>query len=132
MRNDLMPVNRKYPFRKVFDALREFQRMKKSRVTLGYLLLKGINDTSEDARRLAGFARSLQCKVNLIAYNPHQFSAYAAVDNAGVEAFRRAMAPIAPQVMVTVRWSKGAEIQAACGQLAGRRPITAEKKPGDS
>ncbi len=132
MRNDLMPVNRKYPFRKVFDALREFQRLKKSRVTLGYLLLKGINDTSEDARRLAGFARSLQCKVNLIAYNPHQFSAYAAVDNAGVEAFRRAMAPIAPQVMVTVRWSKGAEIQAACGQLAGGRPITAEEKPGDS
>jgi 23S rRNA (adenine2503-C2)-methyltransferase len=118
VRNKLMPVNRKYPFRKVFEALREFQRLKKSRVTLGYVLLKGINDTSEDARRLAGFARSLQCRVNLISYNPHPFSAYEPVDDEGVEAFRRLMAPIARHVVVTVRWSKGAEIQAACGQLA--------------
>jgi len=136
-RNALMPVNRKFPFRKVFEALREFQRLKKSRVTLGYVLLKGINDTAEDARRLAGFAHSLQCKVNLIAYNPHPFSRYQGVDDAGVEAFRRVMAPIAPHVTITVRWSKGAGIQAACGQLATRHKTPAEEptgkdRPGDS
>lgn len=125
-RDELMPVNKKYPFTKVFDALREYQQIKKSQVTLEYVLLKGINDSPDDARRLAKFARSLQCKVNLIAYNPHPHSAFAAVEDPGIEAFRKAMLPSATHVTITVRWSKGRDIQAACGQLATQN----EESPG--
>ncbi len=117
LRSRLMPVNRKYPFRDVFRALREYQAVKGVPVTLEYVLLKGVNDSPEDAHRLARFARSLQCKVNLIAYNPHAFAPYAPASDEEIEEFRRQMLPAA-MTTVTVRWSKGREIQAACGQLA--------------
>jgi 23S rRNA (adenine2503-C2)-methyltransferase len=75
----------------------------------------------------------LNCRVNLIAYNPHPFSSFSPVDDAGLEAFRRAMTPTAPHVTITVRWSKGSSIQAACGQLAGRHDQPpAQGRPGDS
>ncbi len=116
-RDRIMPVNRKYPFRKVFDALREYQERKESPVTLEYVLLKGVNDARADAHRLADFARSLQCKVNLIAYNAHPYAPFEAVDDARIEEFRKWMLPSA-MTTITVRWSKGRDIQAACGQLA--------------
>jgi len=118
----IMPVNNKYPFRKVFEALREYQRMKDAPVTLEYVLLKGINDSKDDARRLADFARSLQCKVNLIAYNAHPYAPFEAVGDARIEEFRKWMLPAA-MTTVTVRWSKGRDIQAACGQLSTAQRI---------
>lgn len=121
VRSRIMPVNRKYPFRTVLDALREYQQMKKARVTIEYVLISGVNDTPEDAERLARLARSLQCKVNLIAYNPHRFAPYTPVPNARIAAFRERMLPISGRVTITVRWSKGRDIQAACGQLATDR-----------
>ncbi|MDM7917018.1 MAG: 23S rRNA (adenine(2503)-C(2))-methyltransferase RlmN [Candidatus Eisenbacteria bacterium] len=119
VRSEIMPVNRKYPFRKVFDALRLYQDRKGMPVTLEYVLLRGVNDSADDARRLAGFARSLQCKVNLIGFNPHPFSSHQPVGRERTELFRSWMLPIASTV--TVRWSKGREIEAACGQLASSR-----------
>ena len=121
VRSRIMPVNRKYPFRSVLDALREYQQLKGEPITLEYVLLSGVNDGPEDAERLARLARSLQCKVNLIAYNPHRFAPYAPVADARIGAFRERMLPIAGRVTITVRWSKGRDIQAACGQLATER-----------
>ncbi len=118
LRSEIMPVNRKYPFRAVLEALREYQQRKGSRVTLEYVLLNGINDTPEDARRLAGFAAGLSCKVNLIAFNPHPYAPYSPTPDPGIEKFRAQMLPRARHVTITVRWSKGRDIQAACGQLA--------------
>lgn len=118
VRSSLMPVNRKHPFRSVFGALRDYQQAKETPVTLEYVLLKGVNDTSADAKRLGQFARSLQCKVNLIAYNPHAFAPYKPLSDPEIEAFRAAMLPFAPRVTITVRWSRGRDIDAACGQLA--------------
>jgi len=115
-RDRLMPINRKHPFREVFEALLDFQKARRMRVTLEYVLLKGINDGPEDARRLAGFARELRCKVNLIAYNAHPAAPFEPTDEAGIAAFVRRMSPIAPSV--TLRYSKGREILAACGQLS--------------
>lgn len=115
-RAELMPVNRKYPLREVLDALREYQTRKGEPVTLEYVLLKGINDSPEDARRLAGIARSLQCKINLIAYNPHPYSPYSPTPDPLIEDFRHSMLPTSSTI--TVRWSKGQDIQAACGQLS--------------
>jgi 23S rRNA (adenine2503-C2)-methyltransferase len=118
VRSRIMPINRKYPFRMVLEALREYQNRKGEPVTLEYVLLGGINDKPEDAERLARIARSLQCKVNLIAYNPHRFAPYEPVPDPKIEQFRKVMLPIAERVTITVRWSKGRDIQAACGQLA--------------
>jgi len=117
VRSRIMPINRKYPFKAVFLALREYQRIKDSQVTIEYVLLKGINDSRDDARRLADYARSLQCKVNLIAYNPHPYAPFEPSVNAHIEDFRSWMVPAA-MTTVTVRWSKGRDIQAACGQLS--------------
>jgi 23S rRNA (adenine2503-C2)-methyltransferase len=115
-RTALMPVNEKHPMVEVFRALRYFQKTQRMRVTLEYLLLAGINDTPDDARRLAGFAQRLRCKVNLIAYNPHPAAPFRPTDHEGIEAFVRNMDPIAPSV--TLRYSKGRDILAACGQLS--------------
>lgn len=116
VRNRLMPVNLKYPFLEVFEALREFQRRKRMRVTLEYVLLRGVNDTEEDARRLARYARDLKCRVNLIAYNAHPAAPFTPTDEAGITAFVRVLHPVVPSV--TLRYSKGRDILAACGQLS--------------
>jgi 23S rRNA (adenine2503-C2)-methyltransferase len=115
VRSRIMPVNKKYPFRTVLEAIREYQQSKGEPVTLEYVLLSGVNDTPADAERLARFARSLQCKVNLIAYNPHPAPTHSF--GSRIESSVR-MFPIAERVTITVRWSKGRDIQAACGQLA--------------
>ena len=115
-RGELMPVNRKYTIPTVMDAIREFQRLKRAPVTLEYVLLRGVNDTRDDARRLSGYARSLQCKVNLIAYNPHPYAPFRPTPDPQIEEFRRWMLPTTSTI--TVRWSKGRDIQAACGQLS--------------
>ena len=116
VRSRLMPVNEKYPFRDVFEALRRFQRQTRMRVTLEYVLLKDVNDRDEDAVRLSGFARDLRCKVNLIAFNPHPASAFVPSDEERMQRFVQTMYPIAPTV--TLRYSKGRDILAACGQLS--------------
>jgi 23S rRNA (adenine2503-C2)-methyltransferase len=115
-RTRLMPVNAKHPFTEVFRALRYFQRIQRMRVTLEYLLLDAVNDTPEDARRLADFARTLRCRVNLIAFNPHPAAPFQPTGPEGIAAFVRNMYPVAPAV--TLRYSKGQEILAACGQLS--------------
>jgi 23S rRNA (adenine2503-C2)-methyltransferase len=115
-RNRLMPVNRKHPFLEVFSALKEFQMRQKMRVTLEYILLDGINDRPEDAARLSGFARELRCKVNLIAFNPHPAAPFSPSPPEVMERFVKTMYPIAPTV--TLRYSKGRGILAACGQLS--------------
>ncbi len=116
VRTALMPVNKKYPFRDVFEALRRYQKGRRMRVSLEYVLLSGINDSREDALRLAGFARELRFKVNLIAFNPHAAAPYQPTPEDGVARFVETMYPIAPTV--TLRYSKGRDILAACGQLS--------------
>lgn len=116
VRDRIMPVNLKYPFREVLEALRDFQRRKRMRVTLEYVLLRGVNDSDDDGRRLARIARDLTCRVNLIAYNPHPAAPFTPTDDDGIASFVRALAPVAPSV--TLRYSKGRDILAACGQLS--------------
>jgi 23S rRNA (adenine2503-C2)-methyltransferase len=116
MRTRLMPINAKHPFVEVFRALHHFQQTQRMRVTLEYLLLDGVNDTDDDAHRLAEFARRLRCKVNLIAFNPHPAAPFRPTGQDRMAAFVRAMDPITPSV--TLRYSKGREILAACGQLS--------------
>lgn len=115
-RSRIMPVNRRHPFRGVIAALRDYQERQRSRVTLEYVLLDGINDSRPDAVRLAGFAARHRFRVNLIAYNPHPASPFKPTPAPRIRRFAAAMSPIAPTV--TLRYSKGRDILAACGQLS--------------
>ncbi|MEZ4648123.1 MAG: 23S rRNA (adenine(2503)-C(2))-methyltransferase RlmN [Candidatus Eisenbacteria bacterium] len=115
-RTALMPVNKKYPFREVFEAIRYFQARRRIRATLEYVLLDGVNDTTEDATRLAAYAKELRCKVNLIVYNPHPLAPYRPSPHERIESFMKTIYPLAPSV--TLRYSRGRDILAACGQLS--------------
>jgi len=120
LRDQLVPVNKRWPIRELLDAAKEYGRTVGRRVTLEYTLLGGVNDSAEDADRLAGFARALPSKVNLIPYNPVPGLAWKRPTPAAVAAFAARLYPHAPAV--TVRQTQGGEIWAACGQLGGLTP----------
>lgn len=117
LRSALMP--KAPPLGEVIPALRYYRDATGASVTLEYVLLGGVNDTPSCARGLAALARSLSCKVNLIAFNETDAGSFAAPAPARVSAFLATLLPLAPTV--TVRHSAGADIAAACGQLAGVR-----------
>jgi 23S rRNA (adenine2503-C2)-methyltransferase len=116
-RSRLMPVNRRWPLAEVLAAAREYGEATGRRVTLEYTLISGVNDSEDDAERLARFARELPSKINIIPYNPVPGLPWKRPTPEGVEAFARSLFPRAPAVMV--RMTMGDEIWAACGQLGG-------------
>jgi len=120
LRDQLVPVNKRWPIRELLDAAKEYGHTVGRRVTLEYVLLGGVNDTPEDADRLAEFARQLPSKVNLIPYNPVPGLSWQRPSPAAVQAFAERLYPHAPAV--TVRQTQGGEIWAACGQLGGLTP----------
>jgi 23S rRNA (adenine2503-C2)-methyltransferase len=117
LRSQLMPVNRRWPLAELLDAAHEYGQTVGRRVTLEYTLLGGVNDSLEDADRLAAFARRLPSKVNIIPYNPVPGLAWKRPSPEAIDAFAERLYPHAPAV--TVRSTMGGEIWAACGQLGG-------------
>jgi 23S rRNA (adenine2503-C2)-methyltransferase len=122
-RDALMPVNRRYPLADLFDACRSFPMKQGRRITFEYVLLRGVNDADADAERLAALLADLPAKVNLIPYNENPGLGFGAPEPARVEAFRDVL--LRRNVTAVVRRNRGADIAAACGQLA------AEGGPGD-
>jgi 23S rRNA (adenine2503-C2)-methyltransferase len=120
LRSRLMPINKKYPLPDLIRAVADYARNNKKRVTFEYVLLKGINDTEEDARRLLKLLSPISCKVNLIAYNPTS-DKYQTPDETWIETFANLIRPLCAPV--TLRLSKGDDIRAACGQLAVGKKI---------
>ncbi len=120
LRDQLVPLNQRWPLAELLPAAREYGRRTGRRVTLEYTLLAGVNDGPEDARRLAEIARGLPSKINLIPYNPVPGLQWKRPTPEAVEAFARRLYPVAPAVMV--RSTLGGEIWAACGQLGGLSP----------
>lgn len=115
VRSELMPVNRKYPIAVLLDALREISWRNRERVTFEYVLLAGVNDSVADARRLGGLLHGLPAKVNLIPWNPIATMPYRRPEPEVVERFR--VEALNVGVDALVRYSRGADIGAACGQL---------------
>ena len=115
-RSTIMPVNRRYPIGALLEALRRYPLEPRRRITIEYVLLRGVNDTPADARRLVGLLRGLRCKVNLITFNACPELAYEPVEAEGLDRFAAVLSEA--NMTVTVRWSKGRELEAACGQLA--------------
>jgi 23S rRNA (adenine2503-C2)-methyltransferase len=131
VRNQIMPINRKYPIAALLQAAAEYTRRMKQRITFEYILLDGVNDSLEDAERLKKLTRNIPCKINLIPYNPivdlneilhpsqpsnlNSPLAFRRPSFERIEAFLATMRE--GRNTVTLRWSKGDDIDAACGQL---------------
>lgn len=118
IRNRLIPIAKKFPLAKLKEAAKYYTEKSTNRVTFEYLLIKDINDSHADAKALADFVRGIPCKINLIVYNPVKGSKFQRPDEKKILAFRDYLYPRAPAV--TLRKSRGVDISAACGQLAGR------------
>ena len=114
-RTDLVPPNRKYPLADILDTCRRFPLKKRSRITFEYVMLDGVNDTPEDARRLARLLSGIKAKVNLIPLNPAPGIPYQRPPDERVDRFAQILAD--RHLTVSVRKSRGQDIRAACGQL---------------
>ena len=115
-RDVLMPINRKYPLRVLLEACKRFPRGAREYVTFEYVLLGGVNDSPEDARRVAKMMTELgRVKVNLIPWNPGALP-FAEPDQGRVAAFHKIL--LNRGVPVFTRYSRGRDVMAACGQLA--------------
>jgi 23S rRNA (adenine2503-C2)-methyltransferase len=125
VRDRLVPLNRRYPLDALLGELRRLDRVTPRRpVFFEYTLIEGINDAPEDARRLVQLLRGIPSKVNLIPMNPHADAPFRPPAEAVIDRFLRELAGLG--TTVTLRRSRGPDIDAACGQLA-LRPA---RKPG--
>jgi 23S rRNA (adenine2503-C2)-methyltransferase len=114
-RSALVPPNRKYPLAAILETCRRFPLKKRSRITFEYVMLNGVNDTPEDARRLARLLAGIKSKVNLIPLNPAPGIPYERPSDERVDRFAQILAD--RHITVSVRKSRGRDIRAACGQL---------------
>lgn len=115
VREQIMPVNRKYPLDRLFKALHTWQARKKQKITFEYILIEGVNDALEQADLLAKRARSLRAKVNLIPYNTVEGLPWKRPEASVQEGFLDLLRDRG--VQATLRREKGHDIAAACGQL---------------
>lgn len=123
LRDELIPLNRRYPIAAVLGALRDFSTKTGQRVTIEYMLLKGVNDSRADADRLGRLVEGLDCLVNLIPWNEVPSAKWRRPEPGRVNDFQEALER--NRVKVTVRRELGGNIEAACGQL--RRKAGSEK-----
>ena len=119
-RNRLMPINRKFPIEKLLKACQKFPLPGGRRITFEYVLLKDVNDSVEDAQRLAKLLRPIKSKINLIPFNPHAGCQYQRPNEDHILRFQNIL--IDKNYTVMIRQSKGQDISAACGQLVARTP----------
>lgn len=117
-RSRLMPINRKYPLEMLLEACRQYRTAPGRLITFEYILIKGINDSEDDAQRLAKLLRPIRCKINLIPFNAHTGSSFRRPDERAINRFQEIL--LNKNYTVIIRQSKGQDISAACGQLRAR------------
>ncbi len=118
LRSQLMPINQRFPLAELKKAAIALTEATGRRVTFEYILMENVNDTIAHAKKLVHFIDRIPCKINLIRFHPHPGSEYRRPSEERVNAFRDYLYPRCPAV--TIRKSLGLDIDAACGQLAGR------------
>lgn len=118
IRNKIMPISRKYPIDELMKAVKYYEQTAGRRVTFEYILLKGINDSTDNARELARLIKGTLAYVNLIPYNPVNEMKYQRSDEKSVHNFMDTLMKLG--VNVTVRKEFGTDIDAACGQLRAK------------
>ncbi len=137
LRNELVPINKKYPISELLDACRNYPGLTNAkRITFEYIMLKGLNDSAADARELVSLLKGIPAKINLIPFNPWPGSIYECSDWGQIETF----ADIVNRAGYAspVRTPRGRDIMAACGQLksaseklSAKERIAANKNPGE-
>ncbi|QRN03716.1 23S rRNA (adenine(2503)-C(2))-methyltransferase RlmN [Legionella sp. MW5194] len=119
LRNVLVPINKKYPLAKLMEVCRTyFKDEPKRKVTFEYVMLKGVNDQPEHANQLIKLLHNVPAKVNLIPFNPFPMTQYERSSRETIDAFRDKL--IAKGINTITRKTRGDDIDAACGQLAGK------------
>ena len=120
LRNQLVPLNRKYPIRELLRACRgylEGEGRRGLKITFEYVMLEGVNDSLEHARELVALIGGLPCKLNLIPFNPYPHAVYRCSDQQAIDRFRDYTA--GKGIVTVTRRARGDDIDAACGQLVG-------------
>jgi 23S rRNA (adenine2503-C2)-methyltransferase len=115
-RQSLMPIGRRYPLSALHAALVGYPLRPRERITVEYVLLSGVNDSPADAARLADFCSDFPHQLNLIPFNAHPLSPFTCPSESAIDSFARAVLERRPCVL-SVRRSRGQDVQAACGQL---------------
>lgn len=115
IRDWIMPINRKHPLDELMQCLREFPLSKGERITFEYVMLDGVNDSMDDARRILSLVGNIPCKVNLIPFNPHPGTEFRPTPRERIDEFRDFLA--GRNVLTTIRETRGDDRMAACGQL---------------
>ncbi|MGL4603483.1 MAG: 23S rRNA (adenine(2503)-C(2))-methyltransferase RlmN, partial [Iodobacter sp.] len=119
IRDDIVPINKKYPLHQLLAACtRYLEKAPRDFITFEYVMLDGINDSAENARELVALVRDVPCKFNLIPFNPFPNSGYKRSNRDAILRFRDIL--INAGYIATVRKTRGDDIDAACGQLAGQ------------
>jgi 23S rRNA (adenine2503-C2)-methyltransferase len=119
LRDQLVPINRKYPISELLAACRRYlESAPRDFVTFEYVMLDGVNDTVSHARELVQLVRDTPCKFNLIPFNPFPHSGYRRSSPRAIAQFRDVL--LQAGLVATVRKTRGDDISAACGQLAGK------------
>jgi 23S rRNA (adenine2503-C2)-methyltransferase len=116
LRNELMPIGRRYPLATLAAALARFPLRARERITLEYVLLAEVNDSDADAERLADFGAAFPHHINLIPFNEHPHAPFRAPSEARIDAFAKAILA-RRRTLITVRRSRARDVQGACGQL---------------
>ena len=118
VRNQIMPFSTSFDLETLQKSLQYWYQQTRSKITFEYLIWKGINDTQEDIDALVAYCKRVPSKVNIIEYNPTDFGNFEAADHKVIEAYKKALERA--RITVTVRRSRGKDIDAACGQLANK------------
>ncbi len=119
LRSQLVPLNRKYPIAELLDACRQYvSEHNRRRITFEYVMLKGVNDSLDHARRLVKLLRGIPSKLNLIPFNPYPHALYECSDQATIDRFRDFV--VGKGIVTVTRKTRGDDIDAACGQLVGK------------
>lgn len=119
LRDELVPINKKYPLKELMAVCRENVKIAPRRfITFEYVMLQGVNDSIEDARGLVKLLKTVPCKINLIPFNPFPNSSYRCSNPEAIEKFRAVLHNAS--LVATVRKTRGEDIDAACGQLVGK------------
>jgi len=115
VRDRIMPVNRRYSLKVLLDACKRFPLEPRRRITFEYVLLKGVNDSPDDAQQLAKLLGGIKCKINLIPFNPFPGSEFKRGDGESLRRFQKIL--VDHHYTAPIRESRGRDISAACGQL---------------
>ena len=116
-----MPINKKYPVAELLEACRNFPMPKRKRIMFEYILIKDLNDSETDAELLAQKLKGIPCKINLLPYNESLALPFKRPSGDRIELFQNVLWKAGYTVLV--RSSRGADISAACGQLAGKMAL---------